>query len=285
MKMPLNIRIASKRWKSEIEQMKLDFQIPKFDGVFAVMDKTVRLAYQPYKWLVFIPLCFISVIAFGSVAIALSGIIGQKWASRIGGVWWGRFNCLMTPIIFSVEGRENIDVNQSYVIVANHKSIYDIFLLYGWLGIDFKWVMKQELRHAPILGFACDRIGHIFIDRSNSKAAVESIKAAKEKVVNGTSVLFFPEGTRSDKPELLPFKKGAFRMALDLDLPVLPISIIGTEKILPTKTLDIFPGKAKLVIHPPIDVSSYNEQTCGSLAARAQAEIASALPYRAQLKP
>ena len=92
----------------------------------------------------------------------------------------------------NVTGRENIDPQQSYVVVANHQSLYDVFVLYGFLGIDFKWVMKQEMRSVPGLGIGCERMGHIFVDRSNVQAAMASIKAAESKIRNGTSVVFFP---------------------------------------------------------------------------------------------
>ncbi len=74
-------------------------------------------------------------------------------------------------MLVKVHGRENINPQQSYVIVSNHQSHYDVFVLYGWLGIDFKWVMKQELRKVPGLGIGCEKVGHIFIDRSNTERA------------------------------------------------------------------------------------------------------------------
>jgi 1-acyl-sn-glycerol-3-phosphate acyltransferase len=144
------------------------------------------------------------------------------------------------------------------VIVSNHQSQFDIFVLYGWLDIDFKWVMKQELRKVPVIGIACERLGHIYVDRSNREAALASIDGAKQRIVDGTSVLFFPEGTRSRDKLMRPFKKGAFRMALDLQLPILPVSIQGTREILPSDTLDLYPGRATMIIHPPIPVADYD---------------------------
>ena len=98
----------------------------------------------------------------------------------------------MTPVFVGAVGKENIAAGQSYVIVANHQSIYDIVVLYGWLGVDFRWIMKKELRKVPGLGIACEKIGHIFIDRSHSKKAMESLNEAKGKLRNGTSLIFFP---------------------------------------------------------------------------------------------
>jgi 1-acyl-sn-glycerol-3-phosphate acyltransferase len=177
-----------------------------------------------------------------------------------------------------VIGRRNVDPLQSYVIVSNHQSQYDIFVLYGWLNIDFKWVMKQELRKVPAIGISCERLGHIYVDRSNREAALSSINAAKQRIVDGTSVLFFPEGTRSRDNRMRPFKKGAFRMALDLQLPILPITIQGTRYILPSDTLDLYPGRATMIIHPPIPIGNYSHDTLDDLIARTRAVIEASDP-------
>jgi len=228
------------------------------------MKKLLRLLYQPYKWLIFGPILVCSTFVFGTLAIACAALAGPKAAS-VFGVAWARLNSWVTPILVQIRGRENIDKAQSYVIVSNHQSQYDIFVLYGWLGIDFKWVMKIELRKVPALGIACEKIGHIFIDRSNTEAALRSLDDAKSKIVNGTSVIFFPERTRSKDGNLGRFKKGAFKMALDLDIPILPVTISGTRAILPTKTIDIFPGRACMTIHPPVDVSGFDNGSVNNL--------------------
>jgi 1-acyl-sn-glycerol-3-phosphate acyltransferase len=181
-------------------------------------------------------------------------------------------------MVVEVIGRENIDTKQSYVIVSNHQSHYDIFVLYGWIGIDIKWVMKASLRKIPFLGPACARLGHIYIDRSNSRSAIESINRAKEKIVNGTSVIFFPEGTRTSTGELIPFKKGAFRFAIDLNIPILPVTITGTRNILPRDTMNLFPGKATMVIHPPVAIEGYRDKDIQILMDECKTIIQSSLP-------
>ncbi|MFH0975617.1 MAG: lysophospholipid acyltransferase family protein [Spirochaetota bacterium] len=216
------------------------------------------ILYQPYKWLFLAPVVCLLTLITGSLAAILVFIVNPRTASMLTGVQWARIIAFITPMFVRVTGRENIDPEQSYVIVSNHQSQYDILLLYGRLNIDFRWVMKQELRKIPGLGIACERLGHIFIDRSNSMSAVASLKAAKKKIVSGTSVMFFPEGTRSKDGNIGVFKKGAFKMALDLGVPVLPVTIIGTRNILPTHSLDVFPGKVKMIIHKPVDVSEYS---------------------------
>jgi len=180
-------------------------------------------------------------------------------------------------MLVNVRGREHVDKTQSYVIVSNHQSQYDIFVLYGWLGIDFKWVMKQELRKVPALGTACAKIGHIFIDRSKTEAALRSLNDAKSKIVNGTSVIFFPEGTRSRNRELGRFKKGAFRMALELGVPILPVTISGTREILPTQSTALFPGRATMTIHLPIEVSDYDRKNIPALIEKTRKIIDSVL--------
>jgi 1-acyl-sn-glycerol-3-phosphate acyltransferase len=218
------------------------------------VKRLLYILYQPYKWLVVVPVLVLSTFILGAMAIVIASTISPELASMTCAVWWARLNGCIAPMLVSVRGRTNIDPRQSYVIVSNHQSHYDVFVLYGWLGIDFKWVMKKELRKLPVFGFACEKMGHIYIDRSNRETAVASLEEAKKSVVNGTSVLFFPEGTRSKTGEIGEFKKGAFVMALDLGLPVLPITILGTGKILPAKTMDLFPGRANMVIHEPVDV-------------------------------
>ncbi len=241
------------------------------------MKKILWALYQPYKWIVYIPWLIVSTLFFGSSAVILSIILNPKIASFLGGVGWAKANAYLTPMFVKVVGRENVEKTQSYVIVANHQSQFDIFVLYGWLGIDFKWVMKQELRKTPALGVACEKVGHIFIDRSNHKAALASINEAKKRIVNGTSVLFFPEGTRSRDGKLLRFKKGAFKMAIDLELPILPVSVVGTNKILPSNTANLIPGKARLVFHEPITPDEYTNEKIPELIEKSRKAIESAL--------
>jgi 1-acyl-sn-glycerol-3-phosphate acyltransferase len=242
------------------------------------MGKVAYFLYQPYKWLVFMPILVASTLFFGTFAVLLTMIVSPRTASRLCGDTWARLNSYLTPMLVRVTGRENIDRKQSYVIVSNHQSHYDVFVLYGWLGIDFKWVMKKELRKIPALGAACERIGHIYIDRSHRQAALSSIEEAKARIINGTSVIFFAEGTRSRDGKLGRFKKGAFRMALDLNLPILPLTVDGTYKILPADTRQLRPGRASLTIHEPVPIDGLTSEDIPELMEKVRAIIASALP-------
>ena len=240
------------------------------------MKKLGYILYQPYKWLIYVPLMVASTIFFSFMATTMAMLVSPRMGSFFG-MLWSRSSGLITPMFVKVKGRENIDKKQSYVIVANHQSQYDIFLLYGWLGIDFRWIMKKELRKAPFIGYASAKVGHIFIDRSSPRAAMESIEAAKKQLVNGVSVVIFPEGTRSRTGKLRPFKKGAFKIAHQLELPLLPVTLIGTNKIMGSGFLNVMPGSVKLIIHKPIDVKKYKDKP-DELIEITRETIASALP-------
>lgn len=234
------------------------------------------LFYKLYKWLVVTTLAGLNTFAM-AVPCLLCCYFSPKLASRIFARWWAKINVYITPAQVQVHGRENLNARQSYVVVANHLSQFDIFALYGWLDLDLKWVMKAEMRKIPVVGITCKAMGHIFIDRKNREKALLALKEAQSRLVDGTSVLFFPEGTRSESGKLQAFKKGAFVMAKDLELPILPITVIGSNEVLPTNTFDLKPGTIHLVIHPPIPASEVCEQTADYLLNKARMQIATAL--------
>ncbi len=241
------------------------------------MRKILVWLYKPYQWLILIPCFALWTLLCATLSLVLCTVASPRTASMLAGGAWGRLSVYLTPILVRVVGREHVDEKQSYVIVSNHQSIYDIFVLYGWLGVDFRWVMKQEVRKIPAIGAGCEKIGHIFIDRSNTAAALSSINAAKDKIVDGTSIVFFPEGTRTKDGKLGRFKKGAFRFAVDLGLPILPVTIVGTRGIMPTNTVRIFPGKATLIFHEPISVAEYDDDHIQDCIQRVKETIASGL--------
>ncbi|TAJ06860.1 1-acyl-sn-glycerol-3-phosphate acyltransferase [Marinilabiliaceae bacterium JC017] len=226
------------------------------------MNKAGYLLYQPYKWLIYVPVMIVNTI-FCSIMAALTSIVVSPRIGSFFGVLWARISSLVTPMLVSVKGKENISPKQSYVVVSNHQSAYDIFILYGWLGVDFKWIMKKELRKAPGIGYASAKVGHIFLDRSSPRAAIESIQHAKAKLVNGTSVVVFPEGTRSRSSQMRRFKKGAFKLAYELDLPILPLTIVDSHRIMRKGFLNVVPGRAKLIIHHPINIDDYKDNPEG----------------------
>ncbi len=244
----------------------------EFPGEYMRNNTLFYNLYQVYKYLVFFPLLGISTTVLFIIIFIFLFVASERFV-QFAGIQWARFNSFITPMFVKVTGEENIVKNRSYVVVANHQSQYDIFLVYGWLPIDFRWVMKMELRRVPILGYYCYKAGHIFVDRSDSKSAIESINRAKGRIRGGTSVVFFPEGTRSETGELLTFKKGAFKFAVEMGLPILPITIAGTRDILPANTTGLFPGSARMIIHPPIECAGLTDAGISDLVEKSRAVI------------
>jgi 1-acyl-sn-glycerol-3-phosphate acyltransferase len=237
--------------------------------------RILRWLYFPWTWLVFIPYLAVSTIIFGTLAF-LTAMVNKRLGFHWGTVWaW--LLCRMNWTWVSVKGRKKIKKGQSYIIMSNHQSHFDILAIYGHWWKQFRWVMKQELRKVPGLGFGCAKIGHIFIDRSNREKAIASLMAAKPLLEGGISVMFFPEGTRSRDGRMLPFKKGGFMMALDLDLPILPVTIRGSRHVLIGKKLKLLPGYIRIQIHEPIEVSSYGHEKRDQLMEDVRAVIASKL--------
>jgi len=243
------------------------------------MKRIAFWLYQVYAWLVFIPLGLLLTLLTGWLTMLVSMIWSPKVASRYIAANWGRLLCWLTPVLVTVEGAANVDPTRTYVVVSNHQSQYDIFLVYGWLKLDLKWVLKAELRKAPGVGIGCEKAGHIFVERGNPEQTQAAISNALERVGNGVGILFFAEGTRSHDGKLRPFKKGAFRVAASQGLPILPITLVGTRDIQRPKSMMIYPGKVRMVIHPAIEVADGDEAgDVRSLMTQTRATIASALP-------
>ncbi|NNJ64321.1 MAG: 1-acyl-sn-glycerol-3-phosphate acyltransferase [Xanthomonadales bacterium] len=234
--------------------------------------------YQLYAWLIFVPLVSLLTLIFSALTIVSAALINPHFASRVFAVTWARLAAFLTPIRVDVEGAENAQRQRSYIVASNHQSQYDILVIYGWLKLDLKWVMKKELRKIPGIGIGCEKAGHIFVERRNPKKAAQVINEALERLGDGIGILFFPEGTRSPDGRLLPFKKGAFRTAIDSQFPLLPVTVVGTRDILPARSLALFPGRARLVIHPPIETTGKTVEDLDGLMAEAREVINSALP-------
>ena len=155
------------------------------------MKKTGLYIYQIYVWLIIYPVSW-TLTVLVAIVLSLFSIAGAaQFGGRYIARYWGKVILWITPVKIKLTGKSNIKPNQSYVVVANHQSIYDILVVYGHLPLDFKWVMKIELRKMPFVGFACEKMGHIYVDRQNRQASVQAMEAAKSKLVDGTSVVFF----------------------------------------------------------------------------------------------
>ncbi|KAA6348093.1 1-acyl-sn-glycerol-3-phosphate acyltransferase [termite gut metagenome] len=213
------------------------------------MKRVLILVYQITVWL---PLMLIATVSTALITTIGCFCGGEKIFSYYPGMIWSRFTCFITFSPVKVTGREKLDKKQSYIFVANHQGAYDIFLIYGYLGIPIKWIMKQSLRKIPFVGKACEMAGFIFVDNSSPVAAAKTIKEAEKRLKNGASIAIFPEGSRSRNGKLGKFKKGAYQMAMDLKLPIVPVTINGSYEVMSKKSFCIRPHKMELIIHEPI---------------------------------
>ena len=218
----------------------------------------MKFLYRIYQLLVCLP-----VILLASVLTSLVTVVGSLvgnghfWGYYPGKCWaWLITKVLLLPV--KVEGREHLQAGQSYVFVSNHQGAFDIFLVYGFIGLPIKWMMKAGLERIPLVGYACRAAGFIFVDNSSPRAARRSIAEAERRLKDGFSLAVFPEGSRSKTGRMGRFKKGAFQVALDRGLPVVPITLNGPYHVLPIGRWLAWPHRLEMVIHPPID--------CGTLA-------------------
>lgn len=233
--------------------------------------------YPIYQWLVYVPLAALTTLVCGTLAVLVAPF-SPRLANLYVGVPWGRILTWLVPLRVEVEGMEQIDPERSYVVVANHQSQFDIPVIYGWIGLDLRWVAKAELGRIPFMAAGCRAIGHVFIDRSDPDRASQAIGRAVSRLRQGTGLMFFAEGTRSRSGALMPFKKGAFRVAVEQKLPVLPVTAIGTRDALPAGSLSIRPARVRLVIHAPLETAGLEADAVGKLRRECHARIASALP-------
>jgi 1-acyl-sn-glycerol-3-phosphate acyltransferase len=169
---------------------------------------------------------------------------------------WGARNWLrLSGVKVKVIGREQIDADETYVFVANHWSYLDAAPLFAFTGRRMGMIAKKELLNAPILGYGMGFVNVIAIDRSNKERAVQSLSVATERLRAGISFGVCPEGTRARPGEMLSFKKGAFHMAAQSGVPIAPIALKNTDKLMGKGTREAWPGTIEMVFLPPVETS------------------------------
>lgn len=214
----------------------------------------MKYLYYLYQLVVGLPVLVISTIVTAiEVAIGCAIGNGHFW-SYYPGRWWGKIIIRMLLLPVKVEGRENLEKGQSYVFVGNHQGAFDIFLIYGYLGRNFKWMMKHQLRKIPFVGFACERSHQIFVDKRGPSKIRKTYDDARRILEQGYSVTVFPEGSRTFTGHMGVFRKGAFALADELQLPVVPLTINGSFDVLPRMRGFSFVTwhPLSLTIHQPI---------------------------------
>jgi len=181
---------------------------------------------------------------------------------------WAKAILWVSGIKVGAKGQENVTAYAPCIYMSNHQSYFDIFTLLAYLPVDFKFIMKQELMKIPLLGHAMKRAGYIGIDRENPKKAILSMNKITEKIKDGTSVLIFPEGTRSIDGRLQPLKKGGFNMALKAGCDIVPVAISNSYRIVPKGSLKVNKGSVALHIGKAISVKGYSRSNMTELMGR-----------------
>lgn len=224
-----------------------------------------------------------------TVAGALLLILGSpailvSWAARrrhwlypfalFGGRNWLR----LSGMKIEVKGQGNLDPAQSYVFIANHRSYLDTATIFCYIGRRIGLVAKKELLRVPVLGYGMGYCNILAIDRSNRERAIQTMRAATDRLRNGISFAVFAEGKRAGMGELLPFKKGGFYMALEAGVPVVPVAIKNTDLLMGKGTGEARTGTIEMVILPPVETAGLStDENIVELIARVRASIAGEL--------
>lgn len=181
---------------------------------------------------------------------------------------WSKIILWGTGVRVEISGLSNIDKEKSHIYIPNHLSFFDIFSLLAYLPVNFKFILKKELMHIPILGWAMRRAGYISIDRSSPAKAKHTLMQAVERIKSGTSLVMFAEGTRSYNGRLQPLKRGAFHLAIASGSPIVPVAIKGTKEIMPKGSFKIHRGFVTIRVGAPVETINYTKQTMPDLIER-----------------
>ncbi|HEV7844119.1 MAG TPA: lysophospholipid acyltransferase family protein [Pyrinomonadaceae bacterium] len=224
--------------------------------------------------LIAIPLIYLYTIIMGSISLTLSlydpGGRRQHWCARV----WCRLIARTAGARVRVYGAEHIKPDTSYVFLSTHQSYMDIPAMLGYLPAQLRIAAKKILFRIPFMGWHLWRAGHIPIDRSSTQNAVMSMQRAAMYLRDGICAFVFPEGTRSRDGHLHSFKKGGFKLALQAQVPIIPITIIGTRKILPPDSITFRPGSIDMYVDEPIPTAGLTDDDLEMLMRRVRAAMA-----------
>jgi 1-acyl-sn-glycerol-3-phosphate acyltransferase len=222
----------------------------------------------PYDWwrtvFFLIPAVTIYTIVLGTASLLStlfdrSGDFGHRCARA-----WAWLILKTTGVRVRVTGLEHVDRGRSYVVAANHQSIYDIPIIFTALPLQLRIVAKESLGRIPFLGWHLQRTGHLLVDRKNPGAGI--LKRMASLVAAARSVIVFPEGTRSVDGSVGRFKGGIFLLAIDSTLPVLPVSIARSRFVMLKGQLMVKPEEVSVTIHPPVATTGITREQARGFA-------------------
>jgi len=188
-----------------------------------------------------------TVVSFTCLLFDRSGRSGV-WGAR----QWARWILAGCGVRVDAEGLHALSPDDTFVVMSNHQSVFDVIALVATLPLSWRFVAKRELTRIPFFGWGLLAAGHIVIDRSQNERAVASLRRAAARVRAGTSVIIFPEGTRSATDEMRPFKSGGFHLAIQSGVPILPATVSGSRRITPRDSLRVESGRILVRYGTPI---------------------------------
>jgi 1-acyl-sn-glycerol-3-phosphate acyltransferase len=212
-------------------------------------------------------------ILFGSFSLVSSLFDRKGKLQHLCARYWGRSILKLTGIHTEISGLQNLSAANPVILMSNHQSLYDILVLLSSLPLQFAFLAKESLFKIPILGWHMSRAGYIPIDRGNSRDGVRSLLEGVKKIQAGTSVVIFPEGTRSLDSKVALFRMGGFVMAIKSGVPIIPITINGTGKVVKKGGKKFSPHKIKVIIDSPIETKNYSVKEKESLAEKVRQVI------------
>lgn len=210
-------------------------------------------------------------ITVALIASALRGspAPGLALARRV----WGPGTLRIATARLQVEGRERLEPSLAYFFAANHQSWIDIPALFATLPLPVLFLAKRELAAVPFLGRYIEKMGMVFVDRSERRETVRTVGHAAERLRQGWSILSFPEGTRTCDGRVQPFKTATFAAAVDAGVPVVPVALEGAGRVLPRGGFRVRPGLIRIRIGEPIPTAGLTRDDRGELAQRVQREV------------
>lgn len=239
----------------------------------------MKYLYYIYQLCVALPITIVATILTAlTVGIGCTIGNGHYWGYKPGQWWaWVITRAFLLPV--KVEGRENLEQGKGYVFVANHQGAFDIFLVYGFLCKNFKWMMKWQLEKIPFVGYACRKSHQIFVDKRGPSRIRKTYEQARRTLEGGYSVVVFPEGARTFTGHMGLFRKGAFSLADELQLPVVPLTINGSFNVMPRMRDWHFAHwhSLTLTIHKPIHPAGQGSANVQTTMTAAYEAVMSAL--------
>lgn len=209
--------------------------------------------------------------------LLVSVLIGGEDRLHAGARQWARVCLWLGGVRLKVVGAEHLPQQGPVVYMSNHQGNFDIPALFAALPVQFRWLAKAELFRIPLFGLTMRAAGYIPVERQDRRLSIQSMNLAAQRVAAGTSIMIFPEGTRSPDGRLLPFKKGGFILALQAQAPIVPIAIDGSAALMLKSSWMIRSGEIRLRIFPAISTAGLEINDRDALLEKVEAQIASAL--------